>query len=405
MSGLFADNITHFARVLRHAGLPIGTDRVVAAIEAVQCVGVENRRELRAALFATLLSSKDQALIFDRAFHAFWRDPKLLERLMYLVLPKVGGRSERRQNQHQQRLDEALRPKQTPDKANPAQAPQDQEKIEFEALLTMSERERLQQADFETMSTQEFAVAKRLAREAALPLKPRRERRWTPAVMAAHRRFALRASLRASVRQPDTLALRYEAQRLRPAPVVCLLDISGSMERYSRMFLHYAHALMQQHQKQNARVHVFVFGTRLTNVTRALRQRDPDEALERADRAVADWKGGTRIASSLQLFNRLWARRVLGGGANVLLITDGLDRDEGGELGVEAERLSKLSRQLVWLNPLLRFDQFEPRAAGIKAILPHVDAFLPVHNVASLQELSLGLSAARLSGKKYLRQQ
>ena len=173
-----------------------------------------------------------------------------------------------------------------------------------------------------------------------------------------------------------------------PPPVVILLDISGSMERYTRLFLAFAHGLM----RRQSRVQVLVFGTRLTHITRQLRHRDPDEALARADAAVADWRGGTRIATSLADFNRRWARRVLTGNAATLLVTDGLDRDEHGELGLEAARLSRYSRELIWLNPLLRFDGFEPRAAGIRAILPHVDRMLPMHNLDSLERLGELLS-------------
>ena len=192
---------------------------------------------------------------------------------------------------------------------------------------------------------------------------------------------------------PDALEPVRSAAERHPPPVVILLDISGSMERYTRLFLAFAHGLMRCQLQRRSRVHVLVFGTRLTNITRQLRHRDPDEALARADAAVADWRGGTRIATSLAEFNRRWARRVLTGNAATLLVTDGLDRDEHGELGAEAARLSRYSRELLWLNPLLRFDGFEPRAAGIRAILPHVDRMLPIHNLDSLGRLAELLGA------------
>jgi len=168
---------------------------------------------------------------------------------------------------------------------------------------------------------------------------------------------------------------------------VVLLDISGSMDRYARLFLHYVHGLTRRH----LRVHTFAFGTRLSNITRCLRHRDPDVALKLAEEQVQDWKGGTRIASSLHEFNRRWARRVLGANAAVLLVSDGLDHDEGGRLGLAAARLHRMAHQVVWLNPLLRFDGFKPRAAGVRALLPHVDRFLPVHNLASLADLATAL--------------
>jgi uncharacterized protein with von Willebrand factor type A (vWA) domain len=159
------------------------------------------------------------------------------------------------------------------------------------------------------------------------------------------------------------------------------------MERYARLFLHYAHGLTRRYLK----VQTFTFGTRLSNITRCLRHRDPDVALQRADEQVQDWKGGTRIASCLEEFNRRWARRVLGANAALLLVTDGLDRDDRGGLARAAAQLHRLAREVVWLNPLLRFDGFQPRAAGVRAILPHVDRFLPVHNLASLADLGRAL--------------
>ncbi len=251
--------------------------------------------------------------------------------------------------------------------------------------MTFSARERLQQADFAQMSVDEFREAQRLANEMALPLRPILSRRQRP---AARGRIDLRRTLQCQVRVPDALEPMRSAPERHPPPVVILLDISGSMERYTRLFLAFAHGLMRRQQQRRSAVHVLVFGTRLTNITRHLRHRDPDEALARADAAVADWRGGTRIATSLAEFNRRWARRVLTGNAATLLVTDGLDRDEHGELGEEAARLSRYSRELIWLNPLLRFEGFEPRAAGIRAILPHVDRLVPMHNLDSLGRLA-----------------
>jgi uncharacterized protein len=169
---------------------------------------------------------------------------------------------------------------------------------------------------------------------------------------------------------------------------VVLADISGSMSQYTRIFLHFMHALMESRR----RVHVFVFGTRLTNLTRQLRHRDPDEALANAATVVKDWSGGTRIGEAISEFNRLWSRRVLGQGASVILITDGLERSDVEGLEHEMERLHKSCRRLVWLNPLLRFDGFEPRARGVRAMLPHVDEFRSAHNLNALSDLVRSLS-------------
>ena len=382
MNGLIADNVVHFGRILRDAGLRTGTNRIIAAIEAVELVGVERRDDVRSALAATLLDRQDQRPLFDAAFDAFWRDPKLLEKMMYLALPSVEGRGVKPPVERPRRLDEVLRraePRQ-PEAPRNSNDGDDNDETSFDAIMTFSDREKLQQADFAQMSVAEFEQAQRLANEIALPLRPVLSRRHRP---AARGRIDLRRTLQSQVRVPDALEPVRSAAERHPPPVVILLDISGSMERYTRLFLAFAHGLM----RRQPRVHVLVFGTRLTNITRQLRHRDPDEALARADAAVTDWRGGTRIATNLAGFNRRWARRVLTGNAATLLVTDGLDRDEHGDLGREAARLGRYSRELIWLNPLLRFDGFEPRAAGIRAILPHVDRMLPMHNLDSLQRL------------------
>ena len=184
---------------------------------------------------------------------------------------------------------------------------------------------------------------------------------------------------------------KFRSPREMHPPLVVLADISGSMSQYTRIFLHFLHALAEKRR----RVHTFVFGTRLTNLTRQMRHRDPDEALENCSSAVKDWSGGTRIGDTLSEFNRLWSRRVLGQGAVVLLITDGLERDDVAGLAEEMERLRKSCRRLIWLNPLLRFDGFEARARGVRAMLPYVDEFRPVHNLNALSDLVASLGAAR----------
>ena len=387
---MIAENIIHFVRVLRSAGMPIGPDRVLAALAALEHVGLERRDDVRAALAAVMLDRHEQQPIFDAAFDAFWRDPKLLEQFMHALLPKVSGRGEKRAASRAARLAEALAPPQAPSRPNPANetAP---EEVRFDTALTFSERERLQRADFESMTTAEFEAARKLAADMPLPVEPlRRRRHQASANRRPGGRIDLRATLLRMARQPGTLAPVYSRPRAEWPTIVVLLDISGSMDRYARLLLHYVHGLTRRHLK----VHTLVFGTRLTNITRSLRHRDPDEAMQLAGLQVQDWKGGTRIASCLDEFNRRWARRLLGSSATVLLVTDGLDRDEQGDLGRAATQLRRAAHRVVWLNPLLRYDGFEPRAAGMKALLPHVDRFLSVHNLASLADLGRALRAA-----------
>ncbi|MEM9492385.1 MAG: VWA domain-containing protein, partial [Myxococcota bacterium] len=242
--------------------------------------------------------------------------------------------------------------------------------------------------DFAQMSAEELRRARQLIARMRLTRATLPTRRYRPDPRG--RRVDLRATLRATSRTGSGAPiLHWRSPQRRPPPLVLLCDISGSMERYAQMLLHFAHALTRVRDQ----VHSFVFGTRLTHVTRYLRQRDIDVALADIGRIVADWSGGTRIATCIDRFNRRWARRVLGQGAVVLLISDGLDRDNGDGLGPAMERLHLSSRRLIWLNPLLRYQGFEPRARGIQAILPHVDQFLAVHNLVSLEQLAVALGA------------
>ena len=388
--GKFAENVVHFARVLRAAGLPVGPDRVVVALKALEISGVEERLRVHAALSAVLIDRHEHQPVFDAAFAAFWRDPKLFERLMYLTLPKIEGRGSKEREKRQQRVQDALTGTPAPPPAKPDQPPEDDE-IELDTSLTFSESERLQAADFESMSAEEFALARKLAEKLPLPIPPLVTRRFETAPRGA---LDLRSIARHGARDPLGATLAYRRRARREAPLVVLIDISGSMQRYSRLFLHWVHALM----RVRGSVSVFTLGTRLTPITRSLKHRDADEALAAASATVADWNGGTRLATCLAEFNRTHARRVLTGNAAVLLLTDGLERDEGGGLAAQAALLKRMARRIVWLNPLLRFDGFEPRAAGIRAILPHVDAFLPVHNLNSLRDLGKALASPAPAG-------
>jgi uncharacterized protein len=391
---VIAENIVHFARILRTAGMPIGPDRVLAAMAAIEHVGLNRRDDVRAALSAVMLDRHEQQTLFDAAFDAFWRDPKLLEQLMYLMLPKISGRGEKPAAPRANRLAEALaapKPPAPPNRANETA----KEEISFDTTFTFSDRERLQQADFETMTTAEFEAAKKLAEQLPLPVEPVRRRRHE---RAARGTLDLRATMQGMARQPHTLLPSFTRPRSEPPTLVVLLDISGSMERYARLLLHYVHGLTRRYLK----VHTLTFGTRLTNITRSLQHRDPDVALSQADLQVHDWKGGTRIATCLDEFNKVWARRLLGSNAAVLLMTDGLDRDEHGDLARAAAQLRRRAHQIVWLNPLLRFDGFEARAAGVRALLPNVDRFLPVHNLASLADLGRALRAPAVAPSSLL---
>ena len=376
-----AENVMHFARLLRAAGLRLGPDRVVDCVKALELGGCDQREDWYWTMSAVFLSKEEQRPIYDQAFRIFWRDPKLVERMMNALLPKTYGRAGKPEQEQSQRLSDALFDQKK------AEQEQKDERIEMDARLTFSTREVLQRMDFDTMSAAELAEAKKMLRQLRLPLPLIRTRRHE--LTARGKKINLRATLRESLREGgDVIPLVRESPTRVHPPLVVLCDISGSMNPYARMFLHFLHAITNDRD----RVSVFVFGTRLTNITRQLRHRDVDVAMARVADAIKDWSGGTRIGWSLREFNWRWSRRVLGQNACLLLVSDGLDREAGEGLSEEMQRLHKSCKQLIWLNPLLRYEKFEARPAGVRAMLPHVDRFLPVHNLKSLIDLARALT-------------
>ncbi|MCA0994596.1 vWA domain-containing protein [Alloyangia pacifica] len=394
-----AQNILHFARALRRAGLPVGPGRVVDAVRAVEAAGFTDRMDFYWTLHACFVSRPEQRLVFAQVFRLYWRDPRYLEHMMSMMLPAVRGvQEEKRAQSAEKRAAQALLGDALPDL--PEEPPQEEAtKIEVDASFTVSREERLKSLDFEQMSTEEIAEAKRMLARLSLPVKPLPSRRGIASLRG--RRIDGRRSLRAALRQGGELReLAYLKPREKWPNLVVLCDISGSMSQYSRMVLHFLHAVANRKGAGWARVHAFTFGTRLTNITRHLATRDVDAALRAAGAEAQDWEGGTRIGGCLHAFNRDWSRRVLGQGAVVLLITDGLDRDDAGLLGREMQRLHLSARRLIWLNPLLRWDGFAPKAAGIRAMLPHVDSFRAGHSIASLEALGEVISSTGESGEK-----
>ncbi|MBH60873.1 MAG: VWA domain-containing protein [Alphaproteobacteria bacterium] len=380
--GRFAQNIMHFGRVLRAAGLPIGPGKIIDATRAVEAAGITSRDDFYWTLHSVFVNRRDQREIFDQAFHVFWRNPQILERMMSLMLPTIQSDGQAEYDPPSRRLLDAL----FPGRGDSGDHEETGEII-GDAAGTYSQQEILQSMDFESMSADEIAQAKAAIARMRLPIMRVPTRRFAPDPRGA--RIDMRASLRSVLRSgSDTIPLKRSARRHRHPPLVVLCDISGSMSRYSRMMLHFLHAVTNDRD----RVFTFVFGTRLTNITRFLRNRDVDVALEKVSENVEDWSGGTRIGHCIKEFNTQWSRRVLGQGALVLLISDGLDRDSGEGLESEIERLHKSCRRLIWLNPLLRYEGFEPKSLGVRAILPHVDEFRTVHNLQSLQDVAQALA-------------
>ncbi|MER9329117.1 VWA domain-containing protein [Mesorhizobium sp. M0488] len=394
--GRIADNIVYFGRTLRKAGMRVGPASVKDAIEAVLVAGIGSRDDFYWTLHAVLVSRHEDHAIFDEAFRLFWKSRELIEKLLAMfspVAPDVREKQKPRpaENRVSQAMFEGHR------KNQPAQEPPE---IEVDARFTFSGNEVLRGKDFAQMDAAEMADARRAIAQLRLPFDLVRTRRFKS---DAHgRRIDPRAMMRSAARTGGELILpKFRSPREVHPPLVVLADISGSMSQYTRIFLHFLHALTEKRR----RVHTFVFGTRLTNLTRQMRHRDPDAALADCSVAVRDWSGGTRIGDALAEFNLTWSRRVLGQGAVVLLITDGLERDDVAGLSEEMERLHKSCRRLIWLNPLLRFDGFQARARGVKAMLPHVDEFRSVHNLDALADLCASLdkkSARSVDPRRWL---
>ena len=395
--GRMADNIVYFARALRKAGLRVGPASVKDAIEAVLAAGIGSRDDFYWTLHAVLVTRREDHETFDEAFRLFWKSRELIEKMLAMFSPVAPDKREKaKPRAAESRVADALF-----EGHRKHQPVQEMPEIEVDARFTVSGNELLRGKDFAQMNASEMADAKRAISELRLPFDLVRTRRFKPDSRGG--RIDPRAMMRMAARTGGELVLpKFRSPREVHPPLVVLADISGSMSQYTRIFLHFLHALTEKRR----RVHAFVFGTRLTNLTRQMRHRDPDVALADCSAAVKDWSGGTRIGDALGDFNRLWSRRVLGQGAVVLLITDGLERDDVAGLSAEMERLHKSCRRLIWLNPLLRFDGFEAKARGVRAMLPHIDEFRAVHNLDALADLCASLdlrSAASVDPRRWMR--
>ena len=388
-----SDNVLYFARVLRSAGIPIGSGRILEAIEAINKIGLADKSIFYWALHSVFVHKNEHREIFDQTFKIFWKNPRLLEKMMQLALPKLNtGTPETSDADINRRVQEAFNTDNI-SKDNYVDASTEDE-LEFDAVMTYSESELLQGMDFEQMSSDEINKAKKVIAQMNLSIPQVKSRRFKSSSL--RRKIDLRQSLKGANKFcGEYIPLRYKSRKDKNPPIIAICDVSGSMSRYSRMLLHFMHVLTTLRND----VHTFLFGTRLTNVTRFLRFKDVDEALAATSSAVEDWSGGTRIGDCLKEFNFNWSRRVLGPGAIVLFITDGLDRGGGIGLSKQIKMIQKSSKRLIWLNPLLRYEEFAPKPTGVKAILPHVDEFRPIHSLESMDQLVNALSETNLQSR------
>lgn len=382
-----AENLLLFCRMLRRAGLAIGPGRVLDALRAVAIAGIEREDDFRAALRAVLVGDPAERRLFDQAFRLCFGEPGLLERAKSALLPDEHAAAENRAAEDIVHRLAGRHDSEAPDRATDAREASDRS-------ATWSAKEVFKIKDFEQMSEAELRDARRLLRALPYPARLRQTRRFRASALGSQ--YDLRRSMQRLLRHDgEMLQLARRQRGKRPQTLVFLCDVSGSMSLYSRLFLHYAHALVARHRN----VQVFVFGTRLSNITRSLRTNDVEVALQRVSRQVPDWDGGTRIAESLHHFNHDWSRRTLAGNATVVLLSDGFERDSGSTLEFEMQRLKRSCQELIWMNPMLRYEAFQPRAAGIRAMLPHVDRFIPAHSVASITELGRLLATGGGDGR------
>ena len=388
-----SDNVLYFARVLRSAGIPIGSGRILEAIEAINKIGLADKSIFYWALHSVFVHKNEHREIFDQTFKIFWKNPRLLEKMMQLALPRLNtGTPETSDSDINRRVQEAFNTDNISEDNYVDASTEDE--LEFDAVMTYSESELLQGMDFEQMSSDEINKAKKVIAQMNLSIPQVKSRRFKSSSL--RRKIDLRQSLKGANKFcGEYIPLRYKSRKDKHPPIIAICDVSGSMSRYSRMLLHFMHVLTTLRND----VHTFLFGTRLTNVTRFLRFKDVDEALAATSSAVEDWSGGTRIGDCLKEFNFNWSRRVLGPGAIVLFITDGLDRGGGIGLSKQIKLIQKSSKRLIWLNPLLRYEEFAPKPTGVKAILPHVDEFRPIHSLESMDQLVNALSETNLQSR------
>lgn len=381
--GKFADNLTGFGRALRRAGVPVDAARMALAQQAVLLVGLA-RDDFSAALEAVFVAREQDRLVFRELFSAYFRNPELAQKLLAQMLPSAESRAE--PAKRRPRVAEALAP------VRAARAPdaREDDQVDFDAAMTASERERLHSADFNQLSASEYLLVQRLAQRVPLPLPRYRARRTRPGPHGSRADWPL--TLQRAMRTGGELLEVPRRARLRePLPLLVLLDVSGSMERYVRLLLAFLHAATGPGSGAGRR-DVFAFGTRLTDLTPAFACPDPDAMLERAGAAIADYSGGTRLAASLAQLRTQHARRLVGRRTLVLLVSDGLATDEPAALAQELAWLRRHTARLLWLNPLLRFDGYAPLARGAAELHRAADAMLAVHNLQSLQQLAASLA-------------
>ena len=382
-SGKLADNIAGFGRTLRRAGVRVDSSRIALATHAAIAVGLGQKQDISAAMEAVMVSREQDRTVFRELFDAYFRNPDVAAKLLAQLLPSAEGKAE--PSKRRPRVREALSPQNA--YGQQAKPKQEDQKVEFDAAMTASSLDRLKHADFNSLSGSEYRLVERLARDVRLPLPHFASRRTRPAAAGARIHWP-GVMHQASQTGGELVRLPRLARREQPLPLLILVDVSGSMERYARLLLAFLHAATRRHPRRD----VFAFGTHLTDLTPAFRVADTDEMLAHASAAIDDFAGGTQLGDSLATLRRLHSRRLVGRRTLVLIITDGLDTGEPSELTKELVWLRRRSHRLLWLNPLLRFEGYAPLARGAAALHSQAHGMLAVHNVSKLEDLAASLA-------------
>ena len=385
--GALLHNLLLFGRLLHGLGLEVNPGRMIDVQEALRLIEIGRKHDFFYTLRSFLVKRREDLPLFDEAFERFWRKP--VGDVWEIDLAQLLADRQ----PPQPKPPPVVLPQPEADEAMPPDADEGQAQEIIELTRTYSERELLRQRDFAHLTQEEFHAIKQMMAGLIWRMSLRTTRRYTP---GRDELIDLRRSLRRNLRHGgEMLIWAYRTPKVKPRPLIIIADISGSMEAYTRLLLHFMYGVTNGARR---RVEVFVFGTRLTRITRQLRHKDVDQSLDEVTSVVKDWSGGTRIGDALKTFNFDWGRRVLRGGPIVLLISDGWDRGDPLLLNRELGRLHRFCHRLVWLNPLLGSQNYEPLTRGMQAALPHIDDFLPVHNLASLEDLAFHLG--QLSEKR-----
>ncbi len=368
------ENILRFIRLLRKSGIKIGNQSSIDALNSIKILKIGNRNEFYWALHANLIYRNEDKEIFDQCFYLFWQNPKILQQMFNLLLPQIGTQKAPTTNKKQlKRISDNIQ------KLNKDIEKEKKDEIVFDSKMSWSNKSALNTKDFEMMSLDEIQQAEKEIEKFLVKSKTQISRRWKKNDHSS--KISTKYTIKKSIKKNGVIHLAFNERIKKFRPLVILIDISGSMESYSRIMLFLSYILIQQHKD----IEIFTFGTKLTRITKFLKKKDVDLSLDEVGKFVNDWAAGTKITSSIKDFNFNWSRRILTQNQTLLLITDGLERDDSQNLEIEINRLSLFTKNIIWLNPLLRYEKFEPKVNSIKTILRHVDKHVPIHNINSIK--------------------